>query len=59
MEGEEGGTQQTINCVAGWRGRKTERERLRNRGGERENNKVSLVGINLPHTAGVSVEASW
>lgn len=33
----EGGTQQTINCVAGWRGRKTERERegLQNRGRER------------------------
>lgn len=57
----EGGTQQTINCVAGWRGRKTERERetAEQRKGERENNKVSLVGINLPHTAGVSVKASW
>jgi len=64
MEGEEGGTQQTINCVAGWRGRETEREterereRLRKRVRERENNKVSRVGINLPHIAGVSVEAS-
>ncbi len=35
------------------------RERLRKRGRERENNKVSLVDINLPHTAGMSVEASW
>lgn len=57
----EGGTQQTINSVAGRRGRKTEREREteKQRKGERENNKVSLVGINLPHTAGVSVEARW
>ena len=26
---------------------------------ERENNKVSLVGINLPQSAGMSVEASY
>lgn len=36
MEGEEGGTQQTINCVVGWRGRKTERETEKERKGERE-----------------------
>lgn len=29
MEGEEGGAQQTINCKAEWRGRKTERWRER------------------------------
>lgn len=37
------------------RGRETRDPRKR----ERENNKVSLQGINLPHTTGVSVEASW
>lgn len=60
MEGEEGGRQQTINCVTGWWGRNTQREQdWEKRERKRENNKVSLVGINLPHTAGVSVEASW
>lgn len=58
MEGEEGG-RQLIVWPVGEAERLRERERLRNRERERENNKVPRVGINLPHTAGVSVEASW
>lgn len=53
----------TINCQP--RTSLGESERLRGREPrdlrkrERENNKVSLQGINLPHTTGVSVEVSW
>lgn len=36
MEVKEGGMQQTINCVAGRRGRKSERETEKQRTGERE-----------------------
>lgn len=38
---------------------KSERDGEKKWKGERENNKVSLVGINLPHTAGMSVGDSW